>query len=192
MTITRRRSFGSRSRRTKPPSSSRSSTPVIDAVVSPVARASSPAVIGPVTATIFRQFRSVALIPIRSAETCPSSCMIDPFRRRASKNSPSIRCLSAELPTEFPAGLPAVPSPRTPSTTPSPRTPSAAPSTRTPSAAPAPATPSSVIPRHLSAPSHPRASPSPLSHAHVSLPVLSNPIFHTDLIRNAADVPGTY
>src|SRR5262249_32949138 len=80
--------FGSRSRRTKPPSSSRSSTPVIDAVVSPVARASSPAVIGPVSATILRQFRSVALIPIRSAETCPRSCMIDPLRLMASNNSP--------------------------------------------------------------------------------------------------------
>ena len=98
LTITRRRSFGSRSRRTKPPSSSRSSTPVIDAVVSPVARASSPAVIGPASATMFRQFRSVTLIPIRSADTCPSSCMIDPFRRMASRNSPSSRCRSARPP----------------------------------------------------------------------------------------------
>jgi hypothetical protein len=115
LTITRRRSCGSRSRRTKPPSSNRSRTPVIDAVVSPVARARSPALIEPVSATMFRQLRSVALTPMRSAETCPSSCMIEPTRRMASRKSPSSCCRSA-LSTA--AASPCAPSPdivRTPS-----------------------------------------------------------------------------
>jgi hypothetical protein len=53
---------------------------------------------GPVRATMFRQFRSVALIPIRSAETWPSNCMIDPARRMASRKSFSSRCRSALIP----------------------------------------------------------------------------------------------
>ena len=88
-TTTRRRSCGSRSRVTKPASSSRSTTPVMDAVVRPVARASSPAVMCPLKLRMFRQFRSVALMPIWSAAAVPMSCIRAPVRRRPAAKATS-------------------------------------------------------------------------------------------------------
>src|SRR5207302_6793997 len=156
----------SRSRRTKPPSSSRSSTPVIDAVVSPVARASSPAVIGPVSATMFRQFRSVTLIPIRSADICPSSCMIDPFRLMASRNSPSSRCRSAPPPAAASPPTPPPPAPPPPPPPPPPRPPPPPPPPSPPPPPPPPPYDPPPPPPHPPHPTHPPPPPPPSTHAH--------------------------
>ena len=71
-------------------------TPVIEAVVSPVARASPPAVSEPLKLRMFRQLRSVALIPIRSAAAWPTSCMSEPVIRRAAPNSVASRARSGD------------------------------------------------------------------------------------------------
>src|SRR5215469_12931618 len=84
----------------EPGFSSRSTTPVMDAVVNPVALASSPAVISPLKLRMFRQLRSVELTPIRSAAAWLINCISEPVLRipaansRASLARSGLHCLS--------------------------------------------------------------------------------------------------
>ena len=93
-TLTRRRSAGSRTRRTKPLASSRSMTPVMAPVVSPVSSARRPAVSasGEASSSSPTHSQSVAWRPSRSAQAWFSIAEALPSPRPA-RSMPSVTSL---------------------------------------------------------------------------------------------------